>query len=105
MRKSYSRERLQSPWVRWIGMLCIALVLMAGMIQVLHTHPAGQVDHEGCSLCNTAHHVVKGVALVTLAVSILPVWRVASDKPIERPRQKVLHKLVNRPPPVSLISA
>jgi hypothetical protein len=49
--------------------------------------------------------VVQTVALVTFAVSVHPVWRVTSDKPLERPRQIFLHKLANRPPPVSLIAA
>ena len=86
-------------------MLCVALILLTGFIQVVHTHPDGQVDHEGCSLCNTAHHAVQTVALVTLSVSVRPVWRLASEKPLDRPRQKVLHKLANRPPPVSQIAA
>jgi hypothetical protein len=93
-----------SSWSRWLGVLCIALVLLTGFIQIAHTHPTGQAD-EGCSLCNTAHHVVQTVALVCVAVTIHPVWRVATDKPSIRPRQKFLHKLANRPPPVSLIAA
>ncbi len=106
----YSREqarpssKVQSSWARWIGLLCVALVLLAGFIQVAHTHP-GQVDHEGCSLCNTAHQTVQSVALVTVAVTVHPVWRAAAELPVQRPRQKFLHKLANRPPPVSLIAA
>ena len=111
MRGFYSREQSQpsrvgnvSSWSCWIGLLCIALVLLVGIVQVVHTHPNGQVD-EGCSLCNTAHHVVQTVALVTLAISIRPVLRVAPEKTSERPRQKFLLKLANRPPPVFLIAA
>ncbi len=111
MRGLYSREQSQrlsgmsASWSRWLGVLCIALVLLTGFIQVVHTHPTGQVDHEGCSLCNTAHHAVQTVALASVAVSIQPVWRIASEKPLERPRHKFIHKLANRPPPVSLIAA
>jgi hypothetical protein len=107
----YSREQSQRSsgmsvsWSRWLGVLCIALVLLTGFIQVVHSHPTGQVDHEGCSLCNTAHHVVQTVALASVAVSIQPVWRIASEKPLERPRHIFIHKLANRPPPVSLIAA
>jgi hypothetical protein len=110
MRGLYAREQSQrwsgmsASWSRWLAVLCVALVLLTGFIQVVHTHPAGQVD-EGCSLCNTAHNVVQTVALVCIAVSIHPVWRIASGKPTDRPRQKFLLKLANRPPPVSLIAA
>jgi hypothetical protein len=104
MRVFNSRKRLQSSWVSWLGIFCIALVLLAGIVQVAHTHPNGQVD-EGCSLCNTAHQVVQIVVLVALAISIRPVLRVAPEKTSERPRQRFLLKLANRPPPVSLIAA
>jgi hypothetical protein len=85
-------------------MLCIALVLLVGIVQVVHTHPDGQID-EGCSLCNTAHQVVQTVALVTLDISIRPVLRVTPEKTSERPRQRFLLKLAIRPPPVFLIAA
>jgi hypothetical protein len=42
---------------------------------------------------------------VTVAVTVHPVWRAAAELPVQRPRQKFLHKLANRPPPVSLIAA
>ncbi len=104
MRVFSGKKSLQLSLAGWLGIFCIALVLLTGFIQVAHTH-AGLVDHEGCSLCNTAHHVVQTVALVTAAVSIQPVQRVAPQKTLERPRQKFLHKLANRPPPVSLTFA
>jgi hypothetical protein len=85
-------------------MCCIALVLLTAFIQIAHTHPTGQVDHEGCSLCNTAHHVVQTVVMACVAITIQPVWRVSSEKPTSHPCQRFLHKLANRPPPVSLIA-
>ena len=114
MRGFYSREQSQPSearssrgapsWSRWLGVFCIALVLLVGIIQVAHTHPNGQID-ESCSLCVAAHHVVQTVALVTLAIAIRPVLRVAPEKTSERPRQRFLLKLAIRPPPVSLIAA
>ncbi len=104
MRIFRDKTRFQWNWASWLGILCIALVLLTGFIQVAHTHPAGQID-EGCSLCNTAHHVVQTVALVTVAMSILPVRRIAPEKPLERRRHIFLYKLANRPPPVVLIAA
>jgi hypothetical protein len=104
MRVSKDNLRIQWSWASLLGILCVALVLLTGFVQATHTHPAGQVDHEGCSLCSTAHHVVQTVAHAAVIVSIQPVWRVALDKPIERPRQKFLFKLANRPPPASLVT-
>lgn len=98
------KKRFQWSWVSLLGIVCIALVLLTGFIQITHAHPARQID-DGCSLCNTAHHVVQTVALVCVAVTVRPIWRIASDKPSARPRQKFLHKLANRPPPVALIAA
>jgi hypothetical protein len=101
MRAFNSRQRFQPSWASWLGIVCIALVLLTGVIQVAHTHATGQVDHEGCSLCTTAHHVVQGVALVALAISIQPVAHVASEATSEVPRQRFLLKLAIRPPPVT----
>ncbi|HEX3438467.1 MAG TPA: hypothetical protein VHT24_16980 [Pseudacidobacterium sp.] len=99
MRIFYTGEHQQASWVRWLGVFCIALVLLAGFISVAHTHPNGQVDREGCSLCATAHHVIQTVALITLAVSIQPIVQLAPEKNLDLPRQRFLLKLAIRPPP------
>lgn len=100
MRVFQAKQRFQSSWASWLGIVCIALVLFTGVIQVAHTHPDGQIDHEGCSLCVTAHHAVQTVALVTLAVSVQPVVHFTPEKTFELPRQRFLLKLAIRPPPV-----
>ncbi len=99
MRVFHFHKRAHGSWVKWLGVLCIALVLLTGFIQVTHTHTYGHADHEGCSLCVTAHHVVQTVALVMLAVSVQPVLQLAPEKNSELPRQRFLLKLANRPPP------
>jgi hypothetical protein len=99
MRVFNPRQCYQSSWVRVLGVVCIALVLLSGTIQVSHAHVIGQVDHEGCSLCVTAHHAVQGVALVTLDIYVQHVTRVAPKVQNETPRQRFLLKLANRPPP------
>jgi hypothetical protein len=100
MRVFNSKQRFQSPWVRVLGIVCIALVLLTGVIQVSHAHAISQAaDHEGCSLCITAHHAVQGVSLVTLDISVRPVTRLVPRVKSETPRQRFLLKLANRPPP------
>lgn len=82
-----------------LGMLCVALVLMTGILQVTHSHPSGQADHD-CSLCVTAHHVAQVVVAVTMAVSARPVARFVPEDFTPVPRQRFVLKLANRPPPV-----
>jgi hypothetical protein len=102
MRISYPSEQSKISWSRWLGVLCIALVLLTGFVQVMHTHTDGRVDHEGCSLCITVHHVAQSAALITLAVSVQPIVQLTPDFRDELlPRQRFLLKLANRPPPVS----
>jgi hypothetical protein len=86
-------------WVSVLGMVCVALVLMTGVLQVTHSHPSGQADHD-CSLCVTAHHVAQVVVAVTLAVSSRPVARFVPESFTPVPRQRFVLKLANRPPPV-----
>lgn len=99
-----SRPGLQfSPWAL-LGMACIALVVMMGMVQVAHTHPSGQPDHD-CSLCTSAHQVIHVVALVTLLVSNVPVIRVASEPARTLPVSTFFFKLASRPPPAVIAFA
>jgi hypothetical protein len=86
-------------WASLLGILCIALVLMTGVLQVTHSHPSGQDDHD-CSLCVSAHHVAQAVVVVTLALSSRPVTRFIPESFTPVPRQRFVLKLANRPPPV-----
>lgn len=86
-------------WLSLLGIVCIALVLLTGMLQVTHSHPSGQIDHD-CSLCVTAHHVAQAVVVVILALSSRPVARYVAETFTPLPRQRFVLKLANRPPPV-----
>jgi len=83
-----------------LGIFCVALILMAGMVQVAHSHPSGQPDHD-CSLCSTAHHVIQVVALAILDVSSQPVAPVAQEPARDLPTSTFLFKLASRPPPAA----
>jgi hypothetical protein len=91
-------------WKPVLAILCIALVLFTGVLQVTHSHPDGHVDPD-CSLCMTAHHVAQGVSVVTLEISSQRVARVAPKDFSPLPRQRFVLKLANRPPPVPDFSA
>jgi hypothetical protein len=83
-----------------LGIVCIALVLICGTVQVAHNHPTGQPNHD-CSLCTTAHHVIQVVALAALDVSGQPVAPVAPEPTRELPRRPFFFKLSCRPPPAA----
>lgn len=93
-----SQQRSHFSVVSLLGIVCIALVLMSGIVQVAHSHPSGQPDHD-CSLCTTAHHVIQVVALITLSLAALAVTGVAPEPILKRPGRYFFFKLASRPPP------
>jgi hypothetical protein len=94
----------RASWKSILGILCIALLLITSMLQVVHSHPAGQDDHD-CSLCFTAHQVVQLAIVVTVLLVSHPVARIASEEFSPLPRQRFVLKLANRPPPVPAVFA
>lgn len=91
-------------WISILGIVCVALVLVTGILQVTHTHANGQIDHD-CSLCFTAHQVVQIAIVVTVVLASQPVARIASESFSPLPRQRFVLKLANRPPPVPAVFA
>ena len=100
MRVTHSNWRIQRSWAALLGIFCIALVMMTGIVQVTHAHPAGQADTD-CSLCVTAHQAIHLAALVTLDITSRPVAPVAPEEARSLPRQRFLQKLSIRPPPAA----
>ena len=83
-----------------LGIVCIGLVLMTGMVQVAHSHPSGHPDHD-CSLCITAHHVIQVVALITFDLSRRPVVALTSEPTCDLPTLIFFFELASRPPPAA----
>jgi hypothetical protein len=100
MPKRASRLNWQFSPLALVGMICIALVLMTGMVQVAHSHASGQPDHD-CSLCTSAHQVIQVVALVTLLVSSVATVRILFEPACVLPVTTFFFKLASRPPPVA----
>jgi len=96
MRFAFSRPRLN--WICALGILCIGLVLMSGMVQAAHFHASGTIDHD-CALCVAAHHVAHAAPLITLDLSSLPVASLPTASRRVRPRSAVFFRLNSRPPP------
>jgi hypothetical protein len=99
MRIMTARRGVPLSWISILGMVCIALVLLTGVLQVTHTHPNGQPDHD-CSLCVSAHHVAQVMVVVTLVTASHTVARYVANGFTPPPRQRFVLKLANRPPPV-----
>lgn len=97
---SASRHNRRFSPLALIGVACIVLVFMTGLVQVAHSHSSGQPDHD-CALCVSAHQVIQVVALVTLALSIVPVVAVAAEPPRRVPTRFFFFKLASRPPPAA----
>ena len=81
-----------------LGSLCIALVLMSGMIQAAHFHASGEPDHD-CALCLSVHSVAHVAAPIVPHVCSRPVAALVPPRSIARPRPAVHFRLASRPPP------
>jgi hypothetical protein len=95
---SKSKLRARSSWVALLGIVCVALVLMVGVVQVTHSHPSGRPDPH-CALCVTAHLAVQVVALIVLNFSSRPIEHVCLELKLELPRRRWFFRLDCRPPP------
>jgi hypothetical protein len=98
MRFLSSKLRARTTWIALVGVVCAALVLMIGVVQVVHSHPSGRIDPD-CALCVTAHQAVQVVALITLDISSQPVEHVAPEPVLQLPYRSYFFRLDCRPPP------
>jgi hypothetical protein len=83
-----------------MGALCVALVLVSGMVQAAHFHASAQPDHD-CALCLTMHSVAQATAPMVLHFSSRSVASLVPARAISRPRAAVHFRLASRPPPVA----
>jgi hypothetical protein len=104
MRSLSSKLRARSTWLAMVGIICVALILMVGVVQVMHRHPSGHIDPD-CALCVTAHQAVQVVALIALDMSSQPIEHVAPDPILRLPNSTFFFRLDCRPPPAESIYA
>jgi hypothetical protein len=98
MPRTSAQPRSRFSWLALLGIVCIALVLASSIVQVAHSHPSGQPDHD-CSLCVSAHQVVQIAPTVTLVRASRPVAAVAAEPVLALPHRHFFYKLSCRPPP------
>src|SRR5262245_61268127 len=92
-------SRMGIPWWKTLGFFCVVLLLFTGLVQAVHTHSWGEMQHADCALCITAHaSFASATPAHGVAVIFVTVGRVASDQPLSRHRL-IQTSLFNRPPP------
>ncbi len=87
-----------------LGLLCILLVLMAGTIQVCHTHGANDASHPVCALCIAAHEVSLAAFPMVRPV-VTTQARIVETAPWRNPGRFLVLDLYIRPPPAALAFA
>lgn len=93
--------RMQSPWRILLGVLCIALILVGGVVAATHTHSQREVNHQDCGLCVTAHMAIQ-VAMAVTQVSVAQVFtRVEASTPVASFQFTPQFALFSRPPPAA----
>jgi hypothetical protein len=80
------------------GIVCIALVLMSGMVQAAHFHAPGEPDHD-CALCVAAHQVAHAALPITLDFCSVQVAPLTAARSLPTPRRTVYFRLTGRAPP------
>ncbi len=98
-------SRIRKPLWLAVSFLCIALVALAGVVQVAHTHADGRLDQPDCALCHTAHLVVQPSVPQSLPHLVwVEATAAVTPQPMSRQHLSVF-SLYTRPPPVDLAFA
>jgi hypothetical protein len=98
----YATSQMRSPWRVLLGVLCIALIVVGGIVAVTHTHSQREISHQDCSLCVTAHMAVQ-VAVTVTQVCVAQVFtRVEASRPVASHDFIPQFALFSRPPPAGL---
>jgi hypothetical protein len=96
----FYKPRLQGSRARLFALLCIALVIIGGTIQIAHTHSFDHLAHPECSLCVTAHVGISPAALIVLPAPGDYAARIEVEPRADGPRSFFTLPLYIRPPPV-----
>ena len=97
----YTASSMRSRWRILLGVLCISLIMVGGVVAATHTHSQREIAHQDCGLCVTAHMAVQ-VAVTVTHVSVAQVF-----SPVEASRPVASHDFIpqfalfSRPPPAA----
>jgi hypothetical protein len=94
-------SHMRSPGRVLLGVLCIALVMIGGIVSVTHTHSQRETTHQDCGLCVTAHMAVQ-IAVTVTQVCVAQVFtRVEASRPVAAHDFTPQFALFSRPPPAA----
>ena len=101
------RLNIKTRHALWVatGLLCCALIALAGIVQVAHTHADGQAVQSDCALCQTAHLVVQTPVLHALPIAVWIVCALSAIPSPTRRKRFSIFSLFTRPPPADLAFA
>jgi hypothetical protein len=97
------RFRTRSPWKVLLALVCLVLVVVAGTVQVAHTHTDGAITHPGCSLCAAAHMSVQAGQTPASVQTVAVVTSLEAIPPPGVPVAISTFALFTRPPPVDFV--
>jgi hypothetical protein len=104
MRTNGQTTRTGRSWRIFFALLCVLLVVVAGTVEVAHTH-ADAVTHADCSLCVAAHVTVQLVQTPAPAPAVAVVATLETEPLAVLPAALSTFALFTRPPPAAIVPA
>jgi hypothetical protein len=98
----FTTSHKRSSWRVLLGVLCISMVMLGGVLSATHTHSHGEVSHQDCGLCVTAHMAIQVAVSVTQVCVAQVFTRVEASQPVARTQFIPQFALFSRPPPAGL---
>ena len=93
---------MRSRWQLLVGVLCIALIMVGGVVAATHSHSDGEVTHQDCGLCVTAHMAIQVAVSVTQVCVAQVFTQVEVSNPAPSFQFAPQFALFSRPPPADL---
>jgi hypothetical protein len=95
----YTASHVRSPWKVFLGVLCIALVVVGGVLYVSHSHTDGKAHHPDCGLCVSSRMAVTVSAPPPQLILVHDSTYVEVPRPVARLHLSPEFALFSRPPP------
>jgi hypothetical protein len=83
-----------------LAVMCVVLVMFAGLIQVTHSHGNDSLSHPDCALCVSAHTTVSPSAPITAPAALTHIARIEVVEQAAGPSCLFIYNYRIRPPPV-----
>ncbi|MDP9051381.1 MAG: hypothetical protein M3O31_11785 [Acidobacteriota bacterium] len=95
----------RQSWRIFLALACVFLVVVAGTVQVAHTHSDRTAGHSDCSLCVAAHVAVHLKQAPVHVPGVAVVTAVETEPLAARPFMLSAFALFTRPPPAAFFPA